>query len=726
MSFFQAETLRIDQQPDGTADLRIDVPGLSVNVINKQVLTDLDAALDTVANETAIQILTVRSAKTSGFLAGADLKSFSELRTTAEATALSELGQTLFDKVANLRVPVIAVIGGACLGGGLELALACDYRLVIDLPGTQLGLPEIELGLLPAWGGTQRLPRTVGLERAVSIMLLARRLNARDAVRWGLADAIALDEREVSRTLETLLHRAQNQGKRQKVALPRQTWRQMFLESTGFGRKLLFRAVQRQLRRRVPTDMPAPAEALEAMRIGISEGMDAGLAYEREAVGRLAVTPACRNLVTLFFRREEARKLPAEWKEMPQVRKIGIVGAGTMGSGIAQLASIRGLDVALQEVNNEALGYGILKIKALFDKAVNRGVLARETADEKISKIRGGTTWQGFEDVDLVIEAAVEELEAKRAVFRELDSRTRPNAALLTNTSSLTAAVLQEGLSHPERVAGMHFFNPVHKMPLVEIARTPRTNEGTIGIAARLAVALGKTPVIVQDSPGFVVNRILMPYLNEAVLLVGEGLTIAEVDDLMTRFGMVMGPLAVLDQVGLDVAAHVARAMEPVVGDRFPPNPGFELMKQKGWLGQKSRTGFYDHRGKKDRPFDLAQNALVAAHSDPSAALSRSLPFPVRLQQARERMVLLMVNEAALCLSEGIAEDAAHIDLAMVLGVGWAPHRGGPLQYLKDRGGVEVVKSLAALAERLGPRFTPSAALRNLAESSFMMAAPSS
>jgi 3-hydroxyacyl-CoA dehydrogenase/enoyl-CoA hydratase/3-hydroxybutyryl-CoA epimerase len=726
MSFFQAETLRVDQQPDGVADLWIDVPGLSVNVFNKQVLGDLDAALDKVANEPAIQVLVIRSAKASGFLAGADLKSFTMVRGPADATTLSAQGQTLFDKVADLRVPVVAVIGGACLGGGLEFALACDYRLVIDLPSTQIGLPEIELGLLPGWGGTQRLPRVVGLERAVNVILLARRLNARDALRWGLADIVAANEREVPRELEALLHYAQSEGKRLKTASPRRTWRQLFLESTRFGRKLLFRAIQRQLRRRVPMDMPAPAEALEAMRIGINEGMDAGLAFEREAIGRLAVTPACRNLVSLFFHREEARKLPAEWKEAPPIRRIGIVGAGTMGAGIAQLASIRGLEVVIQEVNEEALGIGLLKIAALFDKGVKRGILTREAADARLATVRGGTTWQGFEDVDVAIEAAVEELDAKRAVFLELDHRTRPNAVLATNTSSLTAAGLQEGLSHPERVAGMHFFNPVHKMPLIEIARTPRTNDGTIAALSRLAVALGKTPVVVQDSPGFVVNRILMPYLNEAVVLVGEGLTIKEVDEAMSRFGMVMGPLAVLDQVGLDVAAHVASAMQPVVGDRFPPNPAFELMRLKGWLGQKSGVGFYDHRGKRGRAYDLAQNALVAAHSDPSAALSQSLPFPVRLQQARERMVLLMVNEAALCLSEGLADDAAHIDLAMVLGAGWAPHRGGPIQYAKDRGVAEVVKSFSALASRLGPRFTPSAALQAMAEPSSAVAAPSS
>jgi 3-hydroxyacyl-CoA dehydrogenase/enoyl-CoA hydratase/3-hydroxybutyryl-CoA epimerase len=472
--------------------------------------------------------------------------------------------------------------------------------------------------------------------------------------------------------------------------------------------------------------MPAPREALEAMHIGVSESMDAGLAYEREAIGRLAMSPACHNLVSLFFRREEARKLPAEWKDAPAVRRIGIVGAGAMGAGIAQLASVRGLEVVIQEVNEEALGVGLLKVAALFDKAVKRGILTREAADAKLTTLRGGTNWQGFEDVDVVIEAAVENLEAKRTIFRELDQRTRPNVVLATNTSSLTVGALQDGLSHPERVAGMHFFNPVHKMPLIEIARTPRTNEVTVAVLSRLAVALGKTPIIVQDSPGFVVNRILMPYLNEAATLVGEGLTVKEVDDVMTRFGMVMGPLAVLDQVGLDVAAHVAQAMQPVVGDRFPANPGFELMQQRGWLGQKSGVGFYDHRGKRVRGNDLAQNALVAVHADPSAALSKSLPFPVRLQQARERMVLLMVNEAALCLSEGLAEKDANIDLAMVLGAGWAPHRGGPLQYARDRGVSEIIKALSALAGRLGPRFTPSAALNSLAEHSPVAAAPPS
>ncbi|HMF14458.1 MAG TPA: 3-hydroxyacyl-CoA dehydrogenase NAD-binding domain-containing protein, partial [Gemmataceae bacterium] len=495
----------------------------------------------------------------------------------------------------------------------------------------------------------------------------------------------------------------------------RRTWRQTLLESSPLGRKLLFRATQRLLRRRVPDDMPAPWEALEAVRVGVGQGMDAGLAAERNAIGRLATTPACRNLIGLFFQREEARRLPAEPKDGTMVRRIGVVGAGAMGAGIVQLAALRGLDVVIHEINEEALGTGLLKVAALFDKAVERGILARDEADRKLSTIRGGTDWKGFESVVVAIEAAVEELDAKRAVFRELDRRTPPTAVLATNTSSLSVEVLQGGLSHPERVAGMHFFNPVHKMPLVEIARTPQTNENAVAALSRLAIALGKTPVVVKDSPGFVVNRILMPYLNEAVLLVGEGLTVRHVDSVMTRFGMPMGPLEMLDQVGLDVAAHVARAMQPALGDRFPPNPGFELIRDKGWLGQKNGVGFYRHRGKKNQPNELAQNALRAVLDDEGAAWPQSLLLVDRLPQARERMVLQMVNEAARCLAEHLAADAATIDLAMVLGTGWAPHRGGPLRYAADRGPAEIVHALSELAERLGPRFEPCAELRQMA-----------
>jgi 3-hydroxyacyl-CoA dehydrogenase/enoyl-CoA hydratase/3-hydroxybutyryl-CoA epimerase len=371
----------------------------------------------------------------------------------------------------------------------------------------------------------------------------------------------------------------------------------------------------------------------------------------------------------------------------------------------------------VQEVNAEALGAGMVRVTNLFRQAASRGLLTPREMERRLAAIKGTVTWEGFADVDVTVEAAVEEVEAKRAVFRELEARTRPTAVLATNTSSLSVARLQEGLAHPERVAGMHFFNPVHKMKLVEVVRAPASGDAALSVLARWAVALGKVPVLVKDGPGFVVNRVLMPYLNEAVLLVAEGMKVEEVDQAMRRFGMPMGPLELLDQVGLDVAAHVARSMAPVTEGRFPPNPAFERMRERGWLGVKSGRGFYTHRGrKKPRANRLAENLLRSEADEGASRLLRALPPAARAAEARERMVLLMVNEAALCLSEGLADDPPAIDLAMVIGTGWAPHRGGPLRYADERGLAGVVQQLGELAGRHGRRFEPCAELKRRAE----------
>jgi 3-hydroxyacyl-CoA dehydrogenase/enoyl-CoA hydratase/3-hydroxybutyryl-CoA epimerase len=710
MPLFQSQTVVVERDADGSAVLKLDVPDRPVNVFNRRVLADLDAALDTLTAQGRIPLLVVRSGKKSGFLAGADLHEFLAVRTAADAIALSEAGQKLFGKLAELPMPTVAAIHGPCLGGGLEFALACDYRLVFDKPSTQLGLPEVELGLLPAWGGTGRLPRVVGLERALQMILAGKRLSAREAFAWGLADAYAATEAELRDQVLRLTGRAIGEGKRRRAKLPLRTWRQRLLESNPLGRRLILKGTERLLRRKVPDDMPAPAEALEAVRVGLQRGLAAGLAAEREAAGRLALSPACRNLVALFFQREQARKLPEE-AAAPAVQRVGVVGAGVMGAGIAQLAALKGAEVVVQEVNAAALEAGLGRIDELFRKAVERRVVAADEADRRRAAVRGTVAWEGFDALDVVVEAAVEELDVKRNLFRTLEERTRPTTVLATNTSSLPVARLQEGLQHPERVAGLHFFNPVHKMPLVEVARAPATSASAVEVLTRWAVQLGKTPVQVRDAPGFVVNRILMPYLNEAVLLVAEGLPIAEVDRVMKRFGMPMGPLELLDQVGLDVAAHVARSMETALAGRFEPNDAFEKMCAGSWLGQKTGRGFYVYQGKRPRPNAAAQSLLQGG----PAAKGSALPPAARLAEARERMVLLMVNEAALALGEELAADAETIDLAMVFGTGWAPHRGGPLRYADDRGLADVVQGLERLTGRHGRRFEPSDELRGRA-----------
>ena len=369
MSLYSSENIVVDREADGSYSLRIDVPGRGVNVITRQLLADLDGALDVLTRQERLPVVVIRSGKKTGFLAGADLHEFARIRDLPAALALSETGQRLFSRLSSLAAPTIAVIHGPCLGGGLELALACDYRLVYDRPDTQLGFPEVELGLLPGWGGTQRLPRAVGLERALQMILAGRRLGARDAFAWGLADAWAASESDLRDQFTKLVLRAIAEGKRSRARLPLRGWRQRLLESTGMGRRVVLRGTEKLLRNRVPDDMPAPAEALEAVRVGLERGIDAGLAREREGAGRLALSPSCRNLINLFFQREAARKIP---DGTPRVQRVGVVGAGVMGAGIAQLAALSGFEVVVQEVNPEALAAGLARIDALFAKGVAR------------------------------------------------------------------------------------------------------------------------------------------------------------------------------------------------------------------------------------------------------------------------------------------------------------------------------------------------------------------
>lgn len=716
MAMLTRETLTVEKDTDGSVMVKVDVPGKTVNVFNRQLFADLEAALDCLRDAPGrIPVVVIRSGKNTGFIAGADLQEFLAIRTPAEAEVISARGQAIMTRLANLPIPTVAVIHGPCLGGGLEFALACDYRLVFDRPSTQLGLPEIELGLLPGWGGTQRLPALVGLEPALQVILGGKRLRAIEAYAWGLADSLAGNENELRLQFDLLKRRAIEQGKQPRTGLPLRTWRQKLLESNRFGRRLILRGAERIVRRKVPDDMPAPLEALEAVRIGLRQGEEAGFIREQQAAGRLAISAPCRNLIGLFFQREGARKLPAALEGLPpkDIRRVGVVGAGTMGAGIAQLAALKGCEVIVQEVNEEALGGGLYRITSLFHKAVERGAMSPDEAAKRLSAVKGTIRWEGFDQLDLVVEAAVENLEAKKSLFRDMARNTRPGTILVSNTSSLPLARLQEGLAAPERVAGLHFFNPVHKMPLVEVVRAHGTGQATLASLARFANYLGKTPVIVAESPGFIVNRILMPYLHEAVTLIGEGLPIDKIDQTMRKFGMPMGPLELLDQIGLDIAAHVAQSMTNLFQGRFTPSDAFARMRDNGWLGSKNGTGFYRHKGKKARANSLAQNLLKDNAISPI-----KLPLPVRVAEARERLVLLMVNEATLCLAEGVADSADAIDLAMVMGTGWAPHRGGPLRYADQRGLKEIVAAMDILAGLRGSRLNPCPELKRRASAS--------
>jgi 3-hydroxyacyl-CoA dehydrogenase/enoyl-CoA hydratase/3-hydroxybutyryl-CoA epimerase len=693
------------------------VQGRPFNVFGRSVINDVEDALAKIDGDRSIKLVAFLGRKTSGFVAGADIQEFTTIHTAEQAMALSEMGQSLMNRVAAVKMPTAAVIHGPCLGGGLEFALACDYRITVDQGSTQLGLPEIKLGLVPGWGGTQRLPRVIGLERALQIILQQRTLNAREAADWGLADSAQPNQDSAVNFVRTTLLTRPDLHKRPKKGMPLHGWRQRLLESTSMGRKLIFRTAEKILKAKTPEDMPAPAEAFECLRVGLTEGMEAGLKREREAIGRLATSTASRNLITIFFLMMNAKKgdQTEEGAESEKpCKKVGVVGAGTMGAGIAQLALVKGFDVIVQEVNDAALAAGMKKIEDLLNKAAERRVLSADEARKKFAAMGRTTRWEGFENVDLVIEAAIEDPVKKGEIFRTLDQKCRPDAVLATNTSSLSVKQMQEGLQHPERVAGLHFFNPVHKMPLVEVVRTPSSDDSAVLLLVAFAAAVGKTPVVCTDSPGFIVNRILTPYLNEAGVLLGEGLPVEAVDRTMKKFGMPMGPLELLDQVGLDVAAHVSRSVAPAFGERLKPHPALPKLSELGCLGQKTGKGFYVYKGKKK---SVNNEALAKLGAELGMKPPQEHVSPDLVREARERMVCLMVNEAAMCLEEGLAERADIIDLAMVFGTGWAPHRGGPLRYADDRGFADIVKTLEQLARKRGVRFEPCAELRRRAES---------
>lgn len=704
MSLYQSKSITIDKDFDGSAFLKIDLHNRAINLITRNFIQELDEALTFLERLTGLPALILRSGKSNGFMAGADLQEFLDIQSAQQAEEISSQGQTLFNRLANLPFPTIAVISGPCLGGGLELALACDYRLVYDAPTTQLGLPEVQLGLLPAWGGTQRLPKIVGLERAIQMILGQKRLSAIEAYRWKLADEVAHGEKGLRQQFTSLLGKAISRGKVLRNNLPRITWRQRFLETNPIGLRIIFRGTERMLRLKVPDEMPAPLEALEAIKVGIKKGPVAGLNQECNAAGRLAVSPACRNLIHLFFQGEAAQHLPDEYtgSEFPSIRNVGIVGEGASVAGLAQLVAFKGCSVLIQGANALALGSTMLGIKSLFDQAVKRKLITNQEADRRIALVRGTLDWEGFKEVDLIIDTKSDASRNQGEFFRLLEQFSSPDSILACHSSFAKITDLQKALQNPERVIGFHYFDPFHKIPLVEVATSRQTSRKTISQTLQWTISLGKTPILVQDQPGLVLNRIMYPYLQEAVLLVQDGLKIREIDALMKRFGMPMGPLEYLDELGL---AEVINGIE-IMKDQLDPVvakvDGLTLMKENGWLGSKSGKGFYSHPGRTPYPNPLAENLLRA--SQPRSTKS-ALPKIARLNEARERMVLMIVNETIKMLSKGSLPDPTKLDLLMVLGSGWAPHRGGPLNYAKDRGTASILQSLQDLQTRHGERF---------------------
>jgi 3-hydroxyacyl-CoA dehydrogenase/enoyl-CoA hydratase/3-hydroxybutyryl-CoA epimerase len=701
-------TLQVDEH--GIAWVTFDDPTRKVNVLDEHVmntLSDLLEELARLAGAGLARAVVFCSGKEDSFITGADVDAILRIQSAQEGERASRLGQAIFFELENLPLPSVAAIHGICLGGGTELALACRFRVASDSAKTKIGLPEVQLGILPAWGGTTRLPRLVGLQSSLEMLLTGNTVSASKAQRIGL----------VSEVLPAKLFREKVREFAQKsVDLRRGASRKKrrifhrLLEDTPPGRKVVLATAKRRVQSRTNGHYPAPFRILDVLGKGLGTSLEKSFDLESRAAGELITSQVSKNLIHVFQLRERARKRPegAHGTAPRAIERIAVLGAGVMGGGIAQLAAYNGVRVRMKDIKHDAVASGLQHARKLFEDAVGKRRLKPREAEQRMELISGGLEYHGFGSVDLVIEAVVERMDVKRAVLRETEDKVRADCILATNTSSLSVDQMAEVLDRPERFCGMHFFNPVHRMPLVEVVRGSRTDDETLATVHQLAIRLGKVPVVVQDGPGFVVNRILGPYMNEAAWLLQDGASVEAIDGAAKSFGMPMGPLRLVDEVGIDIARHAGESLHQAFGERMTPAPAFLALGHSERLGKKNGRGFYEYQDDEEPDVD------ERVYTELGLTTPREGAGPSD-REIRSRLTLSMVNEAARTLGDRIVTRPGDVDLAMIMGTGFPPFHGGPLRFADYLGPKTVVERLRALQGKFGARFEPAPLLEELA-----------
>ncbi len=728
-----ATTWHQDSIEGGILRVRIDQQGRSVNAFSVAVLDELAELIGTIRRDPTIRGVVFKSGKPGSFIVGADVNELKDLRGAEAARAISQKGQKIFQELAELPVPTVALISGSCLGGGLEFALACTYRVADDDKKTLLGLPEVKLGLIPGWGGTVRLPRLVGMMRALPIILTGEMVNGRQARSMGLVhDCVpteALDHvaEEIMRRqpVETRALGAGTAAKRKPLfGPPRKPLWLRLAERNKLACKLMLRTAEKQTQARAHGHYPAPIKAIDALRAGL-ESPQAGFSAESSAVAELAESPVTVECMRLFFLREDSKTPPADLKlpiKPDAITNAAVLGAGAMGAGIARMLAEKGIWTRLKDVKPEFVARGVDTIRTMMSSDVRRRRITPLQAEAVLDHISPTTDYRGLKNADVVIEAVLEEIAVKQQVFRELADATSPRTVLATNTSSLLVRDIAAGIPHPERIVGLHFFNPPHQMPLVEVVRTNQTSPDALATALAVTQRIGKTAIVVRDCAGFLVNRLLTPYMNEVGYLLTEIDDPMELERAAIRFGMPMGPLELTDLVGLDVAAHVAKNMHAAYGPRMEPAPiwtRLQAIRREQLDAAKS--------GPKSAKKPVAQKLITKSWRGKRRLNPAIASVIARLRKERggrrshlshdaiiERLVYPVINEAARCLEEKVVDKPDHLDLAMVFGTGFAPFRGGPLRYADSVGLSRVVEALDRLAPD-HPRLAPCEALRRRA-----------
>lgn len=677
---------------DGFAIIYIDVQGEKMNIISPELIEVFDEVFDQLNKDTDTKAIILTSAK-KDFIAGADIKAFKAEKKGDFLPVVLKGHESMF-KIERSKKPIVAAISGTCYGLGTELSLACHARVISDESHSKMALPEVKLGLLPGAGGTQRLPRLIGLSGALDMMLTGKNVFPHAAKKMGLVDEVVNKNKMIvaAKSIAEQLLQGTYRRNAQKTFLTR------FLDHTSIGNYIVFSQARKTVMRATQGNYPAPFEILHCVQYGLQNGIQKGLEMEGEKFESLMLGDVSKELIGLFFAMTENKKNPYP-ECIKRVDQLAIIGAGFMGAGIAEISMDAGIKVILKDLKTEVIAAAKKNIWAALSKKINKRITTENKALKSIALVEGALDYKEIDGADLIIEAVVEKMEVKKQVIQAIESACQPGVIIATNTSSLSIKEMEAHAKRPENIIGMHYFSPVPKMPLLEIVTTEATSKEAIATAYELGLRQGKTCVVVKDSPGFYVNRILAPYLNECLLMIEEGVAIETIDKAFVKKGFPVGPIKLLDEVGIDIVVHATNANRAYAANRkgYRPNKGLEKMYEAGFLGKKNKKGFYHYHAASGKSKGINEQVYGFFGGKRNNALA--------IQVIQERALMLMLQEAVLCLEEGIIANKNDGNLAAIFGIGFPPFSGGPFKMIEAMGETQFKEKLISLTSQCGDRF---------------------
>ncbi len=709
------EGLTIEKRDDGVAIVRMDIPGEPMNTLKADFVDTFMEVFSSVENDPEIKAIVFTSGKKDSFIAGADITMLESVNTAEEGERISREGHKAMNRIESCPKPVVAAIHGAALGGGLEVALACHARVASDSKKTKLGLPESQLGLLPGAGGTQRLPRLIGVQAALDMMLTGKQIDAKKALKLGLVDDAVSPSILLQTAVELALSRVNYVPKRDSFIeqlRDKDAVTEFALAKNPVGRKILFDQARKQLHKQTRGNYPAQDLIIDIVKAGLEGGFEAGLQAEARGFGRLLTTPEAANLMSVFFATTALKKdsgVDDPNVKPREVKRVGMLGAGLMGAGVAYVTtSVAKIPVRLKDRDANGVMAGLRYVRGIIDGRVKRKRLTEQQANHLMLQTTGTTTYEGLKGADVVIEAVFEDLSLKRQMVRDVEEAGRDDAIFASNTSSLPITQIAAASKHPETVIGMHYFSPVHKMPLLEIIVTDRTADWVTATCVDLGKRQGKQVIVVKDGVGFYTSRVLAPMMNEAAHLVAEGVPIDKVDTAMLDWGFPVGPIKLTDEVGIDVGAKVGKIMLDAFGDRMSPPDGMQRLIADERYGRKNGRGFYLYGDQKKKGVDESVYEIIGVTPNNKSISAEDIAW---------RCALQFVNEACRCFGEGILRSARDGDVGAIFGLGFPPFRGGPFRFVDQVGAKEILGRLRELEKQLGPRFSPAPVLEEIARS---------